>query len=438
MSGPATPAESQRAVKRHSRRIALLALGLSVLARLLWMLLSPNGMNLVDLHVYVDGAASLGSGHLYDYTYSEKTPDFPLPFTYPAFAAVVFYPLHYLPFTLVAVAWLLLIAAALYAVVRISFAMLLGDAARETRWRTAAIGWTAVGLWLEPTRTTMDYGQVNAFLVLAGIAAAYYTGWWLSGSLVGVAAGVKLTPAVTGFYFLTQRRWMSAVWAAVVFAATIGLSFAISPAETRTYFGPLIGDASRIGPVGSVWNQSLRGALTRILGYDAGGPWHLGGHRIPFGLWWFGGVVVLAVLAYFAWRALDSGDRLGALLVVQLFGLMASPISWSHHWMWLLPVVLWLLYGPLRAAAGARVLAGYWLVTALIGVPWVLSFFQPTIWTISRPWILSWLGAVDAIGVIAFYIWLIRIGRARRADARALSSAEPADLSRPPAPYPGA
>ncbi|WP_228816517.1 mannosyltransferase [Nocardia transvalensis] len=412
----------------RGRRIALAALGLSVLARLLWMLVAPNGMNLVDLHVYVGGAADLGTGHLYDFTYAEKTPDFPLPFTYPPFAAVLFYPLHYLPFTVVAVAWLLLIVAALYAVVRLSFAFLLGAAAREYRYRTAAIGWTALGLWLEPVRTTIDYGQVNVFLVLAGMAAAYSARSWLSGLLVGIAAGVKLTPAVTGLYFVARRRWASAVWAAVVFAATIGVSFALSPTETRTYFGPLLGDANRIGPVGSVWNQSLRGALSRLLGHDAGSPWHAFGHRIPFGPWWLAAVLVVTVLAWFAWRALGSDDRLGTLLVVQLFGLMVSPISWSHHFVWLLPLILWLLYGPLRAAAGARVLAGYWLVTTLIGVPWILSFFQPTIWTISRPGVLSWLGAVDVIGVLVFYVWLIRTGA--RPEQRTGAGTPAADAAR--------
>lgn len=58
-------------------------------------------------------------------------------------------------------------------------------------------------------------------------------------------------------------------------------------------------------------------------------------------------------------------------------------------------------------------LAGYWLVVTLIGVPWVLGFFQDSIWTISRPGVLSWLGAVDAIGVLALYIWIIRSGRLR-------------------------
>nr|WP_280252356.1 mannosyltransferase [Nocardia abscessus] len=386
-------------LNRHLRW-AVSMLGLSVLARLFWMLLSPNGMNLVDLHVYVGGSAALLTDQLYDFTYAEKTPDFPLPFTYPPFAALVFFPLHYLPFTVVAVAWLLAIAAALYAVVHIGFELMFGaERLRSPQWRAATVGWTAVGLWLEPVRTTMDYGQVNVFLVLGGMLAVRSSRWWISGGLVGIVAGIKLTPAITGLYFVARRRWGTVAWSAVVFGATVGVSFLIAPTEARRYFGTLLGDADRIGPVGSVWNQSLRGALSRILGYD-----------VESGPWWIAAVVLVAALAFLAWRALAPDDRLGTLIVVQLFGLMISPISWSHHWVWLLPTVLWLVYGPLRRAPGARIMAGYWLATMLVGVPWVLSFFQDSIWTISRPGVLSWLGAVDVLGVVVFYLWVIRFG----------------------------
>ncbi|MGK8555525.1 mannosyltransferase [Nocardia amamiensis] len=389
-------------MNRHLRW-AVSVLGLSVLARLLWMLLSPNGMNLVDLHVYVGGSAALLTDQLYDFTYAEKTPDFPLPFTYPPFAALVFFPLHYLPFTAVAVAWLLAIAAALYAVVHISFELMFGaETLREPRWRVATVGWTALGLWLEPVRTTMDYGQVNVFLVLGAMLAVRSSRWWVSGGLVGIVAGIKLTPAITGLYFAARRRWATVAWSALVFGATVGVSFLIAPIEARQYFGTLLGDADRIGPVGSVWNQSLRGALSRILGHD-----------VESGPWWISAVLLVAVLGFLAWRALEPDDRLGTLIVVQLFGLMISPISWSHHWVWLLPTVLWLVYGPLRAVAGARVIAGFWVATMLVGVPWVLSFFQDSIWTISRPGVLAWLGAVDVLGVVVFYLWVIRFGRHR-------------------------
>ncbi|MEV6767172.1 mannosyltransferase [Nocardia sp. NPDC051030] len=389
-------------MNRHLR-LAAAALGISVLLRLAWVLLLPNGMNFVDLHVYVDGSANFGSGHLYQYTDSSKTPDFALPFTYPPFAALVFYPLHFLPFSVVAIAWLLLTVVALFAVVWISLEFIVGkDAMREQHWRTMAVAWTALSLWLEPVRSTLDYGQVNVFLVLIALLAVRSTKWWLSGALVGAAAGVKLIPAVTGFYFAARQRWLTVVWSAVVFAGTIGLTYLISPDETHEYFFELLGDASRVGPVGSATNQSLRGTLSRFVGHD-----------VVSGPVWLVAVLITAVLAILAWRSLAADDRMGTLLIVQLFGLMVSPISWSHHWIWLIPVMMWLLYGPLREAAGARILAGFWLFVTLIGVPWVLGFFQSSIWTISRPGILSWLGAVDVIGVLVFYVWVIRSGRFR-------------------------
>ena len=378
-------------------RIAVAALGLTVLARLVWMLFAPNGMNLVDLHVYVDGSAALLSDQLYNFTYAEETPDFPLPFTYPPFAAVVFFPLHFLPFTLVAILWLLAIVAALYWVVRIAFELLVGtEAAGQPGFRAATIAWTAVGLWTEPVRTTIDYGQVNVFLMLGVMLAIRNARGWISGLLVGLVAGIKLTPAITGLYFVARRRWRVVACSAGVFAATIGVSLLIAAEETRTYFGTLLGDADRIGPVGSVWNQSLRGAMSRVLGWDVG-----------TGVWWVASAAVLALLAWLTWRSLQRDDLLGTVLVVQLFGLVVSPISWSHHWGWLLLAVLWLVYGPHRSAPGSRVLAGFWVLTQLIGVPWVLSFFQDSIWTISRPATLSALGAVDVFGVLAMFAWMI-------------------------------
>ncbi|WP_338767019.1 mannosyltransferase [Nocardia vulneris] len=413
VSGRRTVPESKACDLNRHLRWAVLALGLSVLARLCWMLFTENGSNVVDLHVYVDGSAALLTDRLYDFTYAEKTPDFPLPFTYPPFAALVFFPLHYLPFGVVSVGWLLATVAALYGVVRIAIELILG-AERARAWQTGVVGWTAVGVWMEPVRTTIDYGQVNVFLVLGAMLAVRSSRWWISGGLVGIVAGIKLTPAISGLYFVARRRWAAVVCSALVFGATVGLSFLIAPHEARRYFGTLLGDADRIGPVGSVWNQSLRGALSRILGYD-----------VQSGPWWLAGVLVVAVLAVLAWRALAPDDRMGTLVLVQFFGLLVSPISWSHHWVWLVPTVLWLLYGPLREVRGAKLIAGYWLVTTLIGVPWVLSFFQDSIWTIPRPAVLAWLGTVNVFGALVLFVWVIWTGRDRTEPAApAVTTAE--------------
>jgi alpha-1,2-mannosyltransferase len=241
-------------------------------------------------------------------------------------------------------------------------------------------------------------------LVLAMLWAVYSTRWWLSGLLVGLAAGVKLTPAITVLYFVGVRRWGTALFTAVVFAGTVGLSLVVIGAQARYYFTDLLGDASRVGPIGTSFNQSWRGGLSRVLGHDAG----------------YGPLVLIAItataaLAALAWHALgtDTGaprDRLGSLLVVQLFGLLISPISWTHHWIWLVPLMIWLLNGPWRSRPGARVLGWAWLALSLIGVPWLLSFAQPSLWQIGRPWYLAWAGLVYLVATLGTLAWIAATG----------------------------
>ena len=376
---------------------APLLLAVAIAARLAWTYLAPHGANFVDLHVYIYGAAALTQpGALYDYVYADQTPDFPLPFTYPPFAAVVFYPLHFLPFGLVAFCWQIGTMAALYGVVRLCQRLLGGSA---TAGRGPAMLWTAAGIWIEPLRSTFDYGQINVILVLAVLYAVYSRRWWVSGLMVGLAAGVKLTPAIAGVYLAGARRWAAAMFSAVVFAGTIAVSIWATGDQARRYFTQLLGDAHRVGPIATSFNQSWRGGLSRILGHDAG-----------YGLPVLIAIGVTAVLAVLAWRALNSDparpDPLGSLLVVELFGLLASPISWTHHWVWLLPLMIWLLHGPRRDQPGARALGWIWLALTVIGVPWLLSFFQPSIWQDSRPWYLAWAGLVYIVGALVTLGWM--------------------------------
>jgi alpha-1,2-mannosyltransferase len=395
-------ATTRRAISLNTVGPVLLVL--SVAARLAWTYLASNGANFVDLHVYIRCAATIDHpGTLYHCVYADQTPDFPLPFTYPPFAAVIFYPLHLLPFGFVAFCWQVGTMAALYGVVRIS-QRLLGVAAAEGH--RLAMLWTAVAIWLEPLRSTFDYGQINVLLVLATLLAVFTTRWWLSGLLVGMAAGVKLTPAIAGLYFVGARRWGAAAFSAVVFLATVAVSALVVGDQTRYYFTDLIFKTDRVGPICTIFNQSWRGGICRILGHDAG--------YSPLVLT---GIAVTAILAILAWRALTSRgpDPLGTLLVVELFGLLLSPISWTHHWVWLVPLMIWLLHGPLSQRLGARILGWSWLVLLVVGVPWLLSFAQPTIWQNGRAWYLAWGGMVYIVATLATLAWTAASGATPRA-----------------------
>lgn len=376
-----------RTVEARILAVAPWLLGVSVLVQFI-LVADQSRMTMVDLMVYRDGSPFLLHGTLYSWHLRHFSKDFPLPFTYPPFAAVVLLPLSFLPWLAVRWLWQAVSVACLWWLVHLSLRLIArgrrdADPADDV-WRRRALLWTALALWLEPIRTNLNYGQVNivlAAIVLAGMASRRSG---LAGLGVGVTAGIKLTPALSGIYFLATRRWAAAIWSAVAFAGTVAVAYAVSPAQSKLYWLHLLGQTSRIGPVGSAINQSLRGALTRTLGHDVGS-----------GPVWLVAVAVAVVLLVFALRSTGrAGDVLAGVVAVQLFTLLVSPISWSHHWVWVVPAILWLCYGR---TTGHRLVTSTVIVWIVATGSYVVSFLltrQPSIWVIPRPWYLSALGWV--------------------------------------------
>ena len=369
----------------RSGRLAAAVLAASLVAHFALQLV-PKTTTMIDLRVYRHAPPGLFNGTLYDFRLGEFSEQFPLPFTYPPFAALVFLPLSWLPWWLVRLGWQLLSIGCLYWIARCSVRLVLpAGTAAGTAAGTVAVArryamlWTAAAMWFEPVRTTFNYGQINMVLVAVLLSALLATRDVTAGLGVGLAAGVKLVPAISGLYFLARRRYAAAAWSAAWFAATVGLMFAIAPKASGQYWLHLLGDASRIGPVGSAINQSLRGALARSAGFD-----------VALGPQWVVAVAVATVLGGLALRAaVRAGETMAAIVVVQFYGLLVSPVSWSHHWVWVLPALVWLVHGAVAHRALVRAAAFLWVL--LVGsylVPLLVNA-QPTIWTIPRPWYLS-------------------------------------------------
>lgn len=384
-------------------------LALSLLSRAVVTLLGSQPFNMIDLKVYVDGARHLTDGTLYDFLSGSSH----LPFTYPPFSALIFTPLSWLPWVVTRVVWQLGMIGSLPAIIYLTLRLLdragRGAPAPVEPLRGVLVVGTALAFWLEPVTTTVGYGQINLFLALLVLGGAVATKDWMAGAGVGLAAGIKLIPAVTALYFLLQRRFAALVWTAIFFLTTIAVMFVIIPNETWRYFSKLIFDPSRTGPVFSAINQSWRGALWRLAGHDVSSSWLLAC------------AVTVAIGMWAAWRALRAGDRTGSLLAVQFIGLLVSPISWSHHWIWVLPLVVWGTLGPVRADRGVRVLLIAWLAATYSYLVPILVALQGRMPVASRPGWQSWAGALYPVLGMATLVVIGVVSRPRRPVATAVA-----------------
>ncbi|MFD8033781.1 glycosyltransferase 87 family protein [Streptomyces sp. NPDC059717] len=291
-----------------------------------------------DLRVYygtVDAWMHHG-GHIYDY----RVPGTTYGFTYPPFAALSMLPMAFVGLSTAIVCALLLNLAAVSFVLWI----LIGPELRRYGWFGWALAACALAL-LEPVRDTFSFGQVNLLLLALVLTDA----WLLSsgrgrfaGIGIGLAAAVKLTPAVFIGLLLIARRWRAAAVAtAVAVAATLFAAWA-APGASRFYWAHALWDTNRVGRLDYVSNQSLQGVLARLAAPDD--PSHAA---------W--ALAVLAVLAVWVWRthrALRSGDWRAAFALTGLTACLISPITWVHHLVWLLPSFAVLVHARrLRLAA---------------------------------------------------------------------------------------
>ncbi|MGK3957922.1 glycosyltransferase family 87 protein [Arthrobacter sp. R4] len=300
-----------------------------------------------------------------------------LPFTYPPFAALLFAGLALLPmgtsslvFSTTALVGAGVVAAWLARHYfglrswRTSFA--------DWRFRSVALAGTAAILLLGPWRDTFDFGQIN--IILMGLILADFALYgkdragelrWPAGLLIGIAAGIKLTPLAFGLYFLVRRDFKALGWMAAGFFGSIAFAWAVLPNASLTFWTKILPDTGRIGGPAYLDNLSVKGLLLHVGLPDSGSTSML----------WLVLSLGLAALAALVIKwAVAADENFVAVSATAVLMLLISPVSWSHHWVWMAVALPSMAFAMHRVPSRSGKMRLYgWIVVGFSAVAFYLT-----------------------------------------------------------------
>lgn len=316
-------------------------------------------------------------------------------YIYPPIAIVLMAPLALGPYVMWQVVWTFGLVAAQQAVLR--------RVGVPRGWRLALVGVLVVAA-VEPIRTTLGYGQVNTFLMFLVIAAllpdspAAAPRWRRPrGVLIGLAAAIKLTPAYFAVIAFFSRRMAVAWWAFGAFIVLTGVGFAVFPeASLRFWANDIPAETSGAMYVG---NQAMSGMLTRWLPLSTATV-------VGIALGLLIGLAGLYVARH--WWLRDHGAF--AIGLAGLVTCLVTPLSWTHHFVWVLP------FGAALALSSAlpvwiRGVGGVWAGWIALGLPLsVLPYRDNAAGTYSfwQDLIANFTPALGALFVLALTVAAVR------------------------------
>lgn len=356
---------------------------------------------MVDLEVYRRaGAVLLQGGDFYTLPGS-------LPFLYPPFAAVLAVPLAVVPVAGAQIGWTVAGILALLAVLH-RFGL--------TGWVLSLVG-TATVWFIEPVTETLALGQLGIFLVALVVLdlvpgpRVFRRRLLPQGTLTALAAAVKLTPAIFVVYLLAVRRTRTFVAAVVTGLAVTLASAAVAPRASLGFWSRLAhGDTGLGHSIIYSTNQSVIADVARVGG--------LSGAATATGLLLSALVAALGVWAAVRWYR--AGDVAMAVDLCGLASLLASPVSWLHHFVWVVPLALTL---ATRGRQATPALPGWFAALVWVFVGWVVaSPFRRLPFGADRELLWSWdqqlLASVTALLGTAVLVAAVLLPRPRH-DQRA-------------------
>lgn len=327
-----------------SERVLRVAAGAAAVGAAAWAVVDPGTTVGSDLLIYRRALENWERGDLYSYQDAQG-----LGFTYPPPAAVLLEPVTWPGSPLLGGAWMAMTLALMGAIAWLFVTQVVADLPRRHRM-AALTGVFAVLALSSQGRSNLVLGQVSLFIAAATLAdsVAWRTSWW-RGVLTGVATAMKFLPAIFIPYWLLTKQWRTAVMATATFALLTLAGWLVLPQESRTFWTMVVQDSSRIGPLNTTDNQSLRGLFARAALSDS----------LQVTLWLVLGSGLVLIAYVWAIRATRGDDHFAAAVLVGSASALITPISWPHHQIWLVLAGLVLLTREhrLRRLFGALILA---------------------------------------------------------------------------------
>jgi alpha-1,2-mannosyltransferase len=312
--------------------------------------LIPWQPSTIDLQVYVYAVKDMLSGKD---IFATTTPFWNLYFIYPPIAAILITPLAFGPYLFWQVVWTGGLVWAQQSVLK--------RCGAPRGWKLGLIG-IAVLVAVEPIRTTLGYGQVNTILMALVVAdllpdAPGERRRIPQGTLIGLAAAIKLTPALFVIFAFLIGKSRVAITAIISFAVFTGIGAILLFRETLVFFGGLSGGDTRTASPLYTGNQSLLGVFFRL--GDSSRVTALAGLAVS---------AILAILGCLVaahwWR---QDEKVFAVALVGITTCLASPLAWTHHYVWILPMAMALL-SP-GVPRWARYLGGFWVAWVCVCLP---------------------------------------------------------------------
>jgi alpha-1,2-mannosyltransferase len=352
-----------------------------------------------------------------------------LGFTYPPFSGLVLAPLAWLPLTVDELAVtglnvLLLVWMIRRALMLSSRGVALGPhlsvpPSRVRAWSQAA-GVAAAALWLEPVSVTLGYGQIDlliAALIVFDLSRPDHARG--KGIAIGVAAAIKLTPLLFIAYLLFSRRGRAASLATVTFVGAVVLSFGVVGHDASSYWGGMVLKTSRIGGVAGPVNQSLLGAIARLTGA-----------RHPASAWELLAAVIAVCGVALSARASRRGDEAAGFSLTAITALLASPISWPHHWTLAAPALILLARRAL--ARRSRALGAAAVMLGLTGYAYLPEIAQSSFTSTRGPMSLLVTDPYPLAGLLVLAVCVASPVRARARRFEQLTRARETPWFEPP------